>query len=89
MREQNENDIAALPEYKARSNLSNFLGVKAGGITASGALHSVVPPSPPPSGYEHVLTPSQMLLSLDAAMATFHLHVESRMPLSAARGSTR
>mmetsp|Transcript_1141 Transcript_1141/g.2241 ORF Transcript_1141/g.2241 Transcript_1141/m.2241 type:complete len:816 (-) Transcript_1141:200-2647(-) len=78
LRQQNEKDIVALPEYKARSNLSNFLGVKAGRIT-SNASHSIEAPTPPPSGYKHILSSSQMLLTLDAAMATFHLHVESRI----------
>ena len=78
LRSQNEKDIIALPEYKARSDLGNFLGIKAGRIS-SHASHEIEPPSPPPLGYKNILTPSQMLLTLDAAMATFHLHVESRI----------
>jgi len=85
LRQQNEKDIVALPEYKARLNLSNFLGAKAGdGRMASddslSSHHSIIaPPSDPYPYYKHVITPSQMLTSLDAAMATFHLHVESRI----------
>ncbi|KAL7547356.1 hypothetical protein ACHAWF_010672 [Thalassiosira exigua] len=78
LREQNEADIVALPEHKARSSLQDFLSAKAGRM-ASDASHPIEPPSPPPSGYHHVLTPHQILQTLDAAMATFHLHVESRI----------
>lgn len=80
LRQQNEKDILALPECKARSNLSHFLEVKAGRTTANeSASRSIRPPSAPASGYEHVLAPEQMISTLDAAMATFHLHVESRI----------
>lgn len=80
LRQRNENDIKALPEYKARSTLDNFLRFKAGLHDASSPpTKDIVPPSPPSGGYKHTLTQSQILTSLDAAMATFHLHVESRI----------
>ncbi|KAL7535778.1 hypothetical protein ACHAXR_008436 [Thalassiosira sp. AJA248-18] len=85
LRQQNEKDIVNLPEYKARSDLSHFLGVKAG-VISSHATHPIEPPSPPSFGYKHVLTPPQMILSLDAAMATFHLHVESRIAALCGQG---
>ncbi|KAL9190817.1 hypothetical protein ACHAXT_000523 [Thalassiosira profunda] len=78
LRHKMQKDIVELPEYKARSNLGAFLDFKAGG-TASGALHPIAPPNPPASGYQNVLAPEQIRTSLDAAMATFHLHVESRI----------
>eukprot|EP00581_Thalassiosira_minuscula_P020012 CAMPEP_0183715418 /NCGR_PEP_ID=MMETSP0737-20130205/9644_1 /TAXON_ID=385413 /ORGANISM="Thalassiosira miniscula, Strain CCMP1093" /LENGTH=827 /DNA_ID=CAMNT_0025944513 /DNA_START=30 /DNA_END=2513 /DNA_ORIENTATION=- len=79
LRHQNEKDIVALPEYKARSNLLNFLEVKAVGMTSDTFSHSIEAPRPPTLGYKNTLTPPQMLQTLDAAMATFHLHVESRI----------
>jgi len=80
LRQNQEKDIVALPEYRARSNLLNFLRSKAGyAVDPSLAIPNVAPPSPPPSGYKHTLSESQILLALDAAMATFHLHVESRI----------
>ena len=72
LRLQNEKDIINLPEYKARTNLSNFLS---GRVSSSHLPNPITPPTPPSFGYTHVLTPSQMLLTLDAAIATFHLHV--------------
>ena len=78
LRQNNEKDINNLPEYNARTNLSHFLGIKAGRITSQ-PCQPIEGPCPPSSGYQHVLTPQQMLMSLDAAMATFHLHVESRI----------
>ena len=80
LRQQNEKDIQVLPEYKARSNLDNFLRLKAGIHDASShPMKEIVPPTPPSGGYKHTLTQSQILTSLDSAMATFHLHVESRI----------
>lgn len=81
LREQNLNDIVALPEYKARRQLSDFL---ASGAATSNNL--IVPISPPPGGYKHILTPEQMRTTLDAAMATFHLHVESRIAALCGQG---
>ena len=85
LRQHNEQDIVELPEYKARSNLSHFLGVKSGRITSQ-ADHFIEPPNPPVNGYKHVLTPPQIVQSLDAAMATFHLHIESRIAALCGQG---
>lgn len=80
LRQNQEKDIIALPEYRARSNLLNFLRSKAGyAVDPSLEIPNVAPPTPPPSGYKNTLSESQILLTLDAAMATFHLHVESRI----------
>lgn len=80
LREQREIDIRNLPEWKACSNLSNFLRSKAGHATdPSLIIPDVSSPSPPPCGYQHELSQSQILHCLDAAMATFHLHIESRI----------
>lgn len=83
LRLQNEKDIINLPEYKARTNLSNFLS---GRVSSSHLPNPITPPTPPSCGYTHVLTPSQMLLTLDAAIATFHLHVESRIAALCGQG---
>lgn len=83
LRLQNEKDIINLPEYKARTNLSNFLS---GRVSSSHLPNPITPPTPPSFGYTHVLTPSQMLLTLDAAIATFHLHVESRIAALCGQG---
>ena len=83
LRQQNESDIIALPEYRARANLSNFL---AGGGVTSYSSRPIVPPSPPPGGYKHILSHAQMLTTIDAAMATFHIHVESRIAAVCGQG---
>lgn len=83
LRKQNESDIIALPEYRARENLSNFLAC--GGAT-SYSSKPIIPPIPPPDGYKHILSHAQMLTTLDAAMATFHLHVESRIAALCGQG---
>jgi hypothetical protein len=83
LRQQNESDIIALPEYRARANLSNFL---AGGGVTSYSSRPIVPPSPPPGGYKHILSHAQMLTTIDAAMATFHIHVESRIAALCGQG---
>ncbi len=75
LRQQNENDVIALPEYKARANIGRFLA----GRVNSHSPCPIAPPSPPSIGYKNILTPEQMITTLDAAMATFHLHVESRI----------
>ena len=78
LRQQNEKDIITLPEYKARASLGNFLADR---------VHPIIrPPIPPKDGYTNILTPSQMLTTLDAAMATFHLHVESRISALCGQG---
>lgn len=82
LRLQNENEIVALPEFKARVTLSDFLA--SGGASTSN--NSIVPIIPPSNGYKHVLTPAQMRLTLDAAIATFHLHVESRIAALCGQG---
>ena len=91
LRKRNENDIHALPEYRARSNLHNSLLAAAaddgdGGDSCDVNLKSshasrkpISPPCPPPGGYTHVLSGGQIRTVLDASMATFHLHVESRI----------
>ena len=80
LRQENENDIIALPEFNARRTLSQFLA--SGGTTSN----SIVPICPPPTGYKHILSPTQMRITLDAAMATFHLHVESRIAALCGQG---
>jgi hypothetical protein len=83
LRQQHEKDIVNLPEYKSRSNLQNFLRFKAGKDTQqlqySDQMHNVTVPTPPASGYQYIMTPEQIRVSIDAAIATFHLHVESRI----------
>eukprot|EP00804_Cyclotella_cryptica_P030288 CCRYP_019224-RA/>CCRYP_019224-RA protein AED:0.39 eAED:0.39 QI:1426/1/0.8/1/0.75/0.8/5/0/627 len=80
-RHRHETDIIALPEHRARSNLDNFLRSKVGlePSQSTYVLPNILPPTPPAAGYTHVLTPPQIAVALDAAMATFHLHVESRI----------
>lgn len=84
LRQQHEKDIVNLPEFKSRSNLQRFLRFKAGKddsrlLRTSTQMHNVTVPTPPSSGYQYTMAPEQIQLSIDAAIATFHLHVESRI----------
>lgn len=80
LRQKHEKDIVNLPEYKSRSNLQNFLRSKADrGDTPPLVTTNVTVPTPPPLGYQNTLTQDQIKLCIDAAIATFHLHVESRI----------
>ena len=73
-----EKEIDALPEIKARNDLLSFLRASSStGFSPSPFNH--VPPEPPTDGYRHVMSPHQIRTTLDAAIATFHLHVESRI----------
>ena len=89
-----EKEIGALPEIKARNDLLSFLRTSASASTglaygtdhlSSSPFHHV-PPEPPAGGYCHVMSPDQIRTSLDAAMATFHLHVESRIAALCGQG---
>ena len=81
-----EKEIEALPETKARNDLSSFLksSTSSGlaydtGLSTANPFHHDVP-TPPTDGYRHLMSPDQIRTTLDAAMATFHLHVESERP---------
>ncbi len=89
-----EKEIEALPETKARNDLSTFLKSSAtsglaydhtGGVSTTNPFHHDVP-TPPSDGYRHLMSPDQIRTTLDAAMATFHLHVESRIAALCGRG---
>lgn len=87
LRQKHEKDIVNLPEYKSRSNLQNFLRSKADrGDTPPLVTTNVTVPTPPPLGYQNTLTQDQIKLCIDAAIATFHLHVESRIAALCGQG---
>ena len=91
-----EKEIGALPEIKARNDLLSFLRTSASASTGLAYVYGTdhlssspfhhVPPEPPAGGYRHVMSPDQIRTSLDAAMATFHLHVESRIAALCGQG---
>jgi len=89
-----EKEIEALAETKARNDLSAFLKSSAtpglahgptGRVSTANPFHHDVP-TPPPDGYRHLMSPDQIRTTLDAAMATFQLHVESRIAALCGRG---
>lgn len=77
LRHEYRSDIQELPEYHAQTNLLNFLKHQADDPTSGSSV--VQPPVPPADGYKHLLTPDQIRLTLDAAMATFSVHVQARI----------
>ena len=70
-----EKEIQMLPEYQARQELSQFL---------------LSPPTIEQEikrkKYKYEMSEKQVCLALDAAMATFHLHVESRIASLCGKG---
>jgi len=68
--------IVALPEYKAVEDLSMFL--KNGSINGHDRTKETLL-STSSSPYQHQIAPEDFLLSLDAAMSTFLLHVNARI----------
>jgi hypothetical protein len=88
-----EKEIDALPEIKARNDMLSFLRTSAStglaydttGLSSQSSFYHL-PPEPPTEGYRHVMSPDQIQTTLDAAMATFHLHVESRIAALCGQG---
>jgi len=83
LRDQYRNEIEALPEHRASILLADFLEAKA---KQRSLERTIVPPIPPPEGYRHEMNAAQIRLALDAAMATFCLHVESRVAALVGKG---
>mmetsp|Transcript_31006 Transcript_31006/g.47500 ORF Transcript_31006/g.47500 Transcript_31006/m.47500 type:complete len:849 (+) Transcript_31006:121-2667(+) len=85
LRRKFSKEMEALPEHRAQTNLINFLEAhsKQEGfdtpLVSGRTIHKVVPPTPPPGGYTHLMNTEQIRTTLDAAMATFCLHVEARI----------
>ena len=80
-------EIAALPEIAAMENFEAFLIEKSHASNQNlERWKHIAPPRPPPEGYTHVMAADDILLTLDAAMATFALHVESRIAALVGKG---
>jgi TPP-dependent pyruvate/acetoin dehydrogenase alpha subunit/pyruvate/2-oxoglutarate/acetoin dehydrogenase E1 component len=81
--------IRELPEVQAMTNLSQFLKELG---QASSAVHSnttnslAIPPAFNEESYRHILSRDHYMLSLDAAMATFLLHVNARVASMVGQG---
>jgi TPP-dependent pyruvate/acetoin dehydrogenase alpha subunit/pyruvate/2-oxoglutarate/acetoin dehydrogenase E1 component len=76
-REGFSREIEGLPEHQASVRLVTFLDAKA---NQQAFDHPVISPVPPPEGgYDYEMDSSQIRSCLDAAMATFCLHIESRI----------
>ncbi|KAG7358941.1 dehydrogenase E1 component [Nitzschia inconspicua] len=77
--------IRDLPEVKAMSNLLGFLKELGHGTSNHSSSHSnnmpikAIPSRFNEESYEHLLSREEYLLSLDAAMMTFLLHVNARI----------
>jgi 2-oxoisovalerate dehydrogenase E1 component len=67
-------DIEGLAEHRASQRLQNFLLAK-----TQQTDFKVNVPLPPVGGYSHIMTDKMIRISLDAALATFCLHTESRI----------
>jgi 2-oxoisovalerate dehydrogenase E1 component len=76
--------IRELPEYKAMTNLSTFLKEFGHDPRTSGIR--AMPFGMQEASYQHELSREDYLLSLDAAMATFLLHVNARIASMVGKG---
>lgn len=78
-----KDDIEALPEKSALTSLTHFLEARALGLSTSS---SIQPPKTPERGYHHAMDQSQIGMTIDGMLATFALHVESRIAAMAGHG---
>ncbi|CAB9498379.1 oxoisovalerate dehydrogenase subunit beta [Seminavis robusta] len=76
LRDDYHKEIAALPEQLGMQSLEAFLADKSSG---NGELWKMSPPVPPKDGYRYTMNQDEIQITLDAALATFCLHVESRI----------
>jgi 2-oxoisovalerate dehydrogenase E1 component len=85
LREDYRKEIEALPEQKALQSIFDFLDdrVQPDMMMTS---RDVRPPVPPPEGYRYPMSTKQIRRSLDAAMVTFCLHIESRIAALVGQG---
>jgi TPP-dependent pyruvate/acetoin dehydrogenase alpha subunit len=91
LRNDFQKEIAALPEQAGMENLESFLASKsssayAAAAAALGRWSHIRPPEPPAEGYKYTMSKEEIQLTIDAAMATFCLHVESRIAALVGKG---
>jgi TPP-dependent pyruvate/acetoin dehydrogenase alpha subunit len=78
-------EILALPEQTGLANLEKFLTDKANDPSHARWNH-IAPPVPPQNGYKYLMDKDEVRLVMDAALATFSLHVESRVAALVGKG---
>ena len=78
-------EIEALAERHGMDNFEEFLK-KRSAVPECVDFSHILPPHEPRGGYKHLMTPEEINLTLDAAMATFCLHVESRIAALVGKG---
>jgi len=76
-------EIEALPEFRAANRLQEWLDAQTAGTTHS---YAILPPDAPKKPYKNVMTKAQVVQTLDAALATFCLHLESRIAAVLGKG---
>ena len=80
-------EIDALPEQTAVASIESFLADKCNFSSESqDRWRHIAPPTPPPGGYKFLMNTHEINVTLDAAMATFCLHVESRIAALVGKG---
>jgi TPP-dependent pyruvate/acetoin dehydrogenase alpha subunit len=73
-------EIAALPEQAGMESLATFLADKCSDdFSRQQRWSHIQPPIPPVGGYRYPMSQEEIQVTLDAALATFCLHVESRV----------
>jgi TPP-dependent pyruvate/acetoin dehydrogenase alpha subunit len=82
LRQEYHKEIAALPEQAGLENLRSFLADKSGGGRQQQQHQRwslIKPPTPPLGGYHYTMSQEDIQVTLDSILATFCLHVESRI----------
>ena len=80
-------EIEALPEQTAVVSLETFLEDKCNFNSQNlDRWNHIAPPIPPIGGYKYLMDTYEINMTLDAAMATFCLHVESRIAALVGKG---
>ena len=86
LRTQAQSDIEALPETVALASINRFLNAKITGSPIDETTKAIRPPKVPERGYHHTMSDDQIRTTLDAVLATFSLHVESRIAAMLGKG---
>lgn len=80
-----QKEISALPEQAGVNNLEKFLTDKVND-PSHGSWGHIAPPFPPKNGYKNLMNNDEIKMVMDAALATFSLHVESRIAALVGKG---
>jgi TPP-dependent pyruvate/acetoin dehydrogenase alpha subunit len=94
LKQSHDQEIKSLPEYRASLAIAEFLHDKVhpkpddnnNSRRRPNRLPLIQPPTPPVDGYRHVMSVEMIRISLDAALASFCLHLQARIAALVGKG---